>query len=191
MNNRSIIFFSAIAFGVAFSWFFIWPKLGSIETIKKDLDAASQERVVLQETIDNISSQANFYRSLTEEQIELLNLAAPSYPDEINLVDLLYKKIADKGMIANEVTAEPQRAAPSSVQSPASERPLEVTVSISATGSYGSFKELLAELENNLRIMDIESIVIDNNLEEDGGSSPTFSITGNAYYITESMTSGN
>lgn len=186
MNTKSIIYFSAVGFGVLFLWFFIWPKVQGIESIQNDIKAQEAEKIVLEETTDNIEDAYNFYINLSEEDQELMNTALPEVPDRINLANTLYRMISENGLVSNNVSVT--EAGPSQVLDTNAATIHKVSISINADGSYDSLKELIKTMEENLRITNITTIGIEASADTGEDSSintQSFSINAEVYYLPE------
>jgi len=174
MKVNSIIFFLSVAVGLGLAWFLIWPRAQVIDGLRSDVSQQREDLAVLRQTETSIRDNFDFYSGLKPEDIEPIELAVPSYSDEVNIVNILNDVAEQNGMVVNTITALPQTsrsASPSSFST--------VRVNMQLQGSYSSFQEFIKSSEKILRIFNITNIEIVSQADSD---IPTFTVSGNVYY---------
>ncbi|MDX1535587.1 MAG: GspMb/PilO family protein [Candidatus Spechtbacterales bacterium] len=184
MNTKSIVYFSALGFGILFSWFFIWPEFQGIEDTRLKIEAAEERKSILQETRSNIENSSDFLDSLTSSERHLLDLALPGEPDRINLANVIYRMISEHGLIANRVSVELESSSRASASDDSGVS--EVSIIMGVDGSYEALKSFLVAMEENMRITDVGSVIIESDDQPEDRRPPVYSfdIQGKAYYLS-------
>lgn len=144
----AIFIFIILAAGVAL---FGWPKyqevqLASSEVKIKKLEAQDKEKYF--SDLNSISNKLDGY-SL---ELAKIDAALPSEPDIPALFNFLQKESSQSGLILKNLT---WGGVASFEQSAGIQK---ITFSLSLAGSYSSFKNFLANLRNNARLFEVESI---------------------------------
>jgi len=174
MKTNSMTFLLSVVVGVGLAWFLIWPKAQDIDGLRSDVSRQREDLAILHQTEDSIRDNFDFYSGLRPEDIEPIELAVPSYSDEVNIVNILGDVAEQNGMVVNTITAVPQT---SRTTSPSSFSTVQVDMQLQ--GSYLSFQEFVKSSEKILRIFDITGIGITSQIDQD---LPAFSVSGNVYY---------
>lgn len=158
-NIRSTVFFASVAVSLAFAWFFIWPTLQGIDSAKKAIEIESEDLRLLEEARDDMRNAAAFFSALSVEEKELIELAVPSFEDQINAVVVLDRMARENGLSVNGIST-------GTVTTQADKQILgKIPVSLGVKGSYPSLKAFLVRAEKSLRIFDIENITIGKDEE--------------------------
>ncbi|MEX0877648.1 MAG: hypothetical protein WDZ40_02150 [Candidatus Spechtbacterales bacterium] len=175
-NTRSTVFFVSIVVSLVFAWFFVWPSLQGIDAAKKAIELEREDVAFLEETRAEVHRAASFFSSLGPNERELIELAAPSFKDEINAVVVLDRIARENGLSVEDIRTG---------NSPVAEGEIlrKISVTVIAEGSYSSVKAFILRAENSLRIFDVERVIINSNDEEaENPGLLSVEILGNVYF---------
>lgn len=145
-----------------------------------------KEEVILE--LEKLVQKTEEWRSelfQEEESIETLDLFLPDEKDLPNLIVSLESLSAGNGMILKSISAQGDQRRPSlkSSQDGSSQGSFEsLDLTLEMSGSYSAFKSFLRGLENNIRIMDVESIGFGSDDSADSIGNFSFTVSGTVYY---------
>lgn len=182
LKPLTIITLSLFIAAVALGWFFIIPNVRQIGVLQDGLVQEKEDLAILQQAGAAIEGAQNFYAGLSEKNIKLLSLAAPSAPDKHDLAFQLNRHAAESGVILREIVV----ADPLAAREGTSGVLFAVPITLQLEGSYTTLKAFLVNVEQSLRIFDVMKISINSiEAEEEGGGTFSFEVSGNAYYAAQ------
>ncbi len=158
MDKRgSILIILLLALGL-FVWRLFWPTFGQVYSL-------FQERNLWQtklEQANDLSRKLGILQqeySANEEEMNKIKTAVPMNEDTPALLVQLEALASQNGLILNSVNfLTPENQKKNNAQAIPSAAVKTTRVDLSLSGSYGSFKNFIKAVENNLRIMDINFI---------------------------------
>jgi len=175
-NSKDTIYISSVIIVLLFAWIFIWPNVQNIEELNVQINKEQRDVEVLKETQTSILKARTFFSGLGDETRELVNLAAPEFPDKANLINILNNLAFQNGLIVNSIKAEEEQVSKKKAN-------ISVLASMPTVmvleGKYISLKEFIGSLEKSLRIFEVDNIDIQT---KPGADLDVFTLTGRAYY---------
>lgn len=179
MRPTSIITISLVLGSLALAWFLVVPNVQNIMVMRNELVSEQEDLLVFQQTGVSVESAKRFYANLSESEKRLISLAAPASPDKHDLIIILNRFAEDNGLILKSITVDDSTKSEIVDDSLAS-----VSASLELEGSYEAFKAFMKNVEDSLRIFDIDSVKIG---APDGGDITrlTFEVSGDAYYTPQ------
>ena len=157
--------------------FAIRPSLVTFMKTRKDISEYKKYSADLETKIQHLNGAKNIY-DRNQNSIELLDKAIPLEPEDDKLISSL-----DYHAIKNLLIIENLNFGYSKDVNPAS-----INFSITATGAYTDIEKFLADLDNILRTITVESLEIKPE-EENNSESTTKAVTavikGKAYYSVD------
>jgi Tfp pilus assembly protein PilO len=165
----------------AIAIFFIWSQpvfqeIKDLQAQKASFDEILSTAKQIQETRDALLSQ---YNAISQENLDRLNKILPSQPGSIKYIIEINNILGKNGMVLKSIDIK-ENAESGQVSFGEEKQPFEVLpVSIKATGSYKSFYSFLKDLDNNLRLTDINALSFSS-----GGTSDQydFNISASIYW---------
>ena len=194
--SRYIVIGEVVLIGLSGYLFLVKPKIDSIrslseaatereEKIQAEMSGYNREAGALQEIVSR-------YRNLTTEELEAINALLPDGPDLQGLMTQINVLVKSNGLLlssmsfAEDAADSPQTRGRVEITEKApsdkgrDSQLAEVLLTVKVTGaSYPGFKNFLAALENNLRIIDAQSVKYDPK-------SGAIELTLKTYYLTPS-----
>lgn len=148
--------------GVVFYWY-IDPTYGSIRDLRKEeatLNAALSRALELQATRDQLLSR---YNTFNPEDIARLEKMLPDHVDNVRLALDMDSLAAQYGMRIRNVSIEKvdeqkNKSRQTKAVGPDERSYESMVLSFTVTGQYDTFRTFLADLEQSLRLVDIESL---------------------------------
>lgn len=200
LNRQATVLFLLIIFLLASLYWLVWPAWHKFEQAKSDLTSWKVKVEDARRTENEIAALVKKYEN--SEEAEKLLLALPAEEDRAGLLVQLEKLSSENGLILGSVEfleADAQAgaklvtgSAPSAgVVSAAGQNPASsvavgfetLGLVLRLSGDVGSLRNFLAAVENNLRIMDVQSIDFKiDGIEDILGQSTDFLIGLNTYY---------
>lgn len=141
--------------------FFAWsqPVFNEIKDFgaqKASFDEALSTSRQIQEARDVLLSQ---YNTISQENLDRLNKIFPSQPGSIKYVIEIDNILRKNGMVLKSIDIEEKAGGSQGVAFGVEKQPFEVLpISMKVTGSYKSFYSFLKDLDNNLRLTDINTL---------------------------------
>lgn len=170
---------------VLFSWFVLMPKVAQVNTVKAQLETFKQRDASLQTDLNKLEELVAKLK-MSGDQVAKLEEALPVELNTIRLNQLITKLGSDSGATLGELSIlskgdDVVAGNRELLKNPFGvERAVQkINISISATGNYEQLKSFLQKLENNARIMDVNSIEFASN--QDGLLE--LQINVNVYYL--------
>lgn len=167
MDRRIIITIGSFLGSILLGVFVIWPLVSSIIELKKDIQKQEKEIAAVQELINKTNQLSQEYQSMSDE-INMFFMALPAKQDVSYLLVQFESLVARNGLLLEAIDfgqkAEESLGMAETKASPdsaSSQKRSFVSSSVGAsiTGTYSAFKGFLADLEKNIRVMDVETIV--------------------------------
>jgi len=192
MDARLTTIIVMVAAAVFVFWGMLYPKFTEMQKMRDEIKNQEQEKVKVRSGVEDINEKIAAYEQLSSQDLEFLDKALPKNVDLANLYVHINSMLVSSGLSVRDIGIEEGAPANSGGEGEASESESAVEssselsyhivpISISATGSYESFKEFVLKTENTLRIMDVRS----SSFVADGGSSVSsfsFEIGAAVYY---------
>lgn len=151
---------------LAVSYFYLLkPKYDEIVLENNNIKSAQEaERKELDDYYDKVVDYIAEYKKIKKSDIEKISKLAPKDPDYEKLFTDFEKIIKEQGFILNSLSITPdERRADKKNNEPDAKadsskiKKIKIEADISGV-DYTSLKHLLGVIENNLRLMDIESL---------------------------------
>jgi len=166
---------------IAISGFLCWTEVLPVYDLTSGLkDLIAEKEIVLSaraEIAQKIKQLNEEYGSRYAElqRLALLLPKTKSLPEIISMVEAMFSQT---GNVIGEYLMSDASQAGSNLKT--------VTLTLSSEGTYGSFINLLNIIENNIRLLDVTSLDISENLES-AGSDPRLNlqIKGNTYWLQQ------
>lgn len=171
-NERSFLYIGgSIVVAVLVLLFLARPAYQDMITSKKDLDKKQTEIASLNQQIKNVGQVAADFKNTPAEKIATLNKHLPNSPDEATFVAQMEAigKSTRALVTGIDFSDAPVSAKKSAVN--------EVNVTIVAQGEYKQLMDLIASLEQNIRISTLHDVTIQNS-----GKTTTARITMSVFY---------
>ncbi len=170
MNRRLIITIVSFLASIALVIFVIWPLISSVMESRAEIQEREEQKEALQELVVKTQELTQEYQAMSEE-VNKFFLALPDQK-EVSYLLVQFENLAiSNGLLLESVkfgqeggeqeelgmgmTGMNNAAAGGSTQTRSF---ASGTVNISVNGSYAAFKGYLADLEKNIRVMDVEKI---------------------------------
>ncbi len=166
MDRRLIISIGSFLGSILLAVFVIWPLVSSIIALRDNIQEQEKEMAAIQELINKTNQLSQEYQSMSDE-INMFFMALPEKKNVSYLLVQFESLVGRNGLLLESVklgqdggkdlgmaeTGIPLEDSPSQKRSFVS-----IPVNVSVTGSYSAFKGFLADLEKNIRVMDVETI---------------------------------
>lgn len=154
-SSLVLFIFLAVAVFVALGYFFVWPEYGKLA----DLGSKVREKNLFLENKSNalasIKKLISNHNSISQDDREKLASMLPETVDEPGLF-VLFETLALKNKMALLALDISEREAAADLKNLGIK---EVFISANLTGGeYNDFKNLLGDLESNLRLLDIVAV---------------------------------
>jgi len=166
--------------------FFCYPKYKELSLLERQLEEKTRE---LQNQKDYFSNLKQTLENLKNYQtkFQIINSALPSESSLPTLFNFLQNSVSQNGLILKSIGATTQAYQPEiqtqeEAQIPPSEksrakRLKETQIALQVSGSYSSLKNLLSQLENSARLLEINSVLFSAPKEIKEGELPLFNFT--------------
>lgn len=176
-----------VAASVGIYFGFIDPAYKNIQVLKaqkKSFDAAVNNATQLTEKRDELVKKRNSFS--TEDMSRLKNLV-PDYVDSVRLIMEIDRIALKYGMSIRDVEVlgftPAQSVAASGIIGIAPKDYDKATLSFAVSSTYPVFKQFLVELENNLRITDVERLVFSVLQNVQAGDVYQFRVSLKTYWL--------
>ncbi len=143
-------------------YFYIDPTYTEVKTLRAEeatLNAALSRALELQTTRDQLISR---YNTFSPEDLSRLEKFLPDHVDNVRLVLDMDSMASQYGMRVRNVAIEKQEVKKKTTRTQAvgpDERSYEsMVLSFTVTGDYSTFRSFLKDLEQSLRLVDVESV---------------------------------
>ncbi|MFZ2887004.1 MAG: type 4a pilus biogenesis protein PilO [Minisyncoccia bacterium] len=182
---RTLISLIGVAGAVALFILFTKPAYDGVATLRAEnesYDLALEKAAELQRLKQSLLSR---YNAFNPQDIERLHKLLPDHVDNVRLV-LDLDTLASKHALAlqNVVISRPSSAEETrGVIGPSTQRHESLTFEFTTTGTYDRFKIFLMDLEDSLRIVDIESLSMTAGASAGGEPVYTFDIVLRTYWL--------
>jgi Tfp pilus assembly protein PilO len=156
-ERSSLILFISLAIVVfaALGYFFVWPEYEKITDLT---NKAEEQNLVLENENNTLASVKKLianYNGISQNDREKIASILPETVDEPGLF-VLFETLALKNKMALLAFDISEKEASADLKNLGIK---EIDISVNLTGGeYGDFKNLLGDLESNLRLMDIVAI---------------------------------
>jgi len=154
-----VIILVVVLFFVA-AYFVIWPVYGRINDNKNKLSSQRNLLEIQTEYLENLHKLISNYESIKENDKEKLSQMLPAEIDEPALFTL-FESLAEKNKMAMLAIDISEKEPKSEIKN-LGLKEVNIAVNLASNPSagdiYGDFKKFLADLEANIRLMDVVSI---------------------------------
>lgn len=181
MQRSSLISFLIFLVSLTIGFVFVWPEFNKTDILRSEKTSQENQREYLKDIVANIDELSAKYES-AQDDIEKLALAIPSSPQVPELLIQIEDLVKGNGMILGNIGFTLEGSTTSEEASPQN-GVKTIKLNVSADGNYANFKNLLKDIEDNIRLMDVIMFSFGEPDKETGFSK--FSISLNAYYIGE------
>lgn len=159
-TSSSLLIFLLITIFAVAAYFLIWPEYGRLTDARAKIISGKQSLEDEVKAFDDINKLLENYADISPEEREKIDAMLPEEVDEAGLFSL-FEVLAQKNkIIVLGVDISEKESAENLKNSGISEvhSSLNLTAGPGSEDSYGDFKKFLADMEANLRLMDIISI---------------------------------
>ncbi len=151
MIKKTFIIFFLLLLLILGAIFFWWPKYQEFNNLRLEIKEKEKE---LQHKENYFSELKNLSLKLKEysSELSLVDTALPVEPLVADFLNFLEKEIIRSGLILknlNLIGISPLKEE-SAIK--------KISVSLSVSGSYDAFKNFLSVLQNNSRLIEVESV---------------------------------
>ena len=187
---KNIVIFILLLVFVAILVFLDLPKFQNILDLRREVETEKERFSEKQLLLAKIEKLEKKYQE-AEESLEKVNYILPSSQDIPNLIVQLEALVLEGGVAlesiqfseAKEVVQSRAERAHTTIKETSSVDYRIISIDLSLRGSYSAFKNFLKLVEENIRLMDINSINLSSESSEET-EIPIFnlSIKINTYY---------
>jgi len=176
--------FIAITFlGLAIILFFGWtmPIWNDIKELKAERSAYAKALISsrdLQDIRDRLLTQ---YNSISQEDLERLNVFLPTSVDAGGLITEFENRAQANGLTLKKISIQTQevtKTKSTTLKAPSESLFESAVVDLRVSGSYESFLSFLKDLEQSLRLIDVQQLSFISGTTD----SYEFNIQGKVYY---------
>ncbi len=168
MNKKPVIILISLLVIILLVFAFIEPLWGSIKGLRLDKTKQNQEIEKIEELLIKVSKLEQEYQELNDDA-EKISLALPKEKDLAYLLTQFETLASSNGLLLESIKFEEdiKQAAERGSSRKSSQKSIEPGIFIDApslslqvrlSGSYEGFKGYLSFLEDNVRLMDVQSI---------------------------------
>lgn len=184
-----LIFVIVLALG---SFFLIWPEIVKDQKIAKEfLPGKMEELALLNKYTAKIKELETLISNIDNQYGQSLNLLRQVLPEQAKVPELIAQLDAltrRSGFIINSIDVTESLASTASKKGvkTTNNTPLRLlNINLNVTGgNYPAFKILLDNIENNIRLLDLNSI----NFSNSSGEAVSYSLNLRTYYFVDSLT---
>lgn len=179
MQRSSLISFLIFLVSLTLGFVFVWPEFNKTDALKSEKTTQENQRENLKDILANIDELSAKYES-AQDDIDKLKLAIPSEPQIPELLIQIEDLVKSNGLVLGNIgfTLEGPTAEEGSSQTNGIRI---IKLNLNADGTYENLKNLLKDIENNIRLMDVIMFTFGEPDKETGFSK--FDISLNAYYL--------
>lgn len=139
---------------------FLIPKYKDIQNLRGERSSLTGLLVEEQEAVDAVGKLIRQYSSVTDLR-DVLSVTLPGGEGTASIVNQFQGIGSSNGMLMNSLSIRPLAIQPTGFEEIV--RPVgALRVSMNLIGNYESLKEYLKAVETNVRIMDVQSIQVEN-----------------------------
>jgi len=183
MSIKTIIIILAFLTSIGMIWQIVLPVYSEVKERQETLNSKKIELQKLQEVINKMNELVGVYKE-KETEIEKIWQILPKESDITGLLVQFESLSAQSGLFLSSINFSEVGQQQETAGLPEETQPQlpykTLSISIKITGSYDAFKNFLSNLENELRLVDVQSISFAPKGEINDIFD--FSLTGNVYY---------
>jgi len=186
MNSKTIMIILCLLTSILIVWQFVLPEYEQVSSLNNEISQLEQKVSKLEKLNAQLNDLMATYKQ-NEEMINKFYKVLPTGKDIPGILDRFELMSFQSGMILNSIDfsegTKQAGVADASAQgiSSISEQPLKaLTLSIKLSGTYDSFRVFLSNLENLVRLSDVQTISFSFSLEN--ADLADFSLAANVYY---------
>lgn len=155
MSSFYLIIILVILIFIALAYFFIWPDYEFLVGGKSKLLSQKNLLTTQNNYLENLKKLISNYESINSADREKLSLMLPKEVDEPDIF-ALFESLAGKNKMAILAVDISEKEPPAEFKS-LGIKEIDIAANL-AGGEYSDLKNLLNDLESNLRLMDIVSV---------------------------------
>lgn len=149
---------------LAVGYFATRPAWSNYQDAQAKMSALSDTNQKLNDSLNSLESFLNSFHA-NSGQVSGMNLALPvKSADLTNFIASLGDMAQTSGVVLSNFSVDENNAAQTKPTALNAVQP--VTVNLTASGNYSSFRDFMVRLENNLRLLDINHITL--KADQDG-----------------------
>lgn len=159
MESKNLIGAFVVGLALFAAWLFVWGKWQTVQALRETLIAREAMVAERQDALDNLQSEFDkFDEKLSGDSAEKFSAMVPVQRETAEIISTIDTITTGTGMSLIELDIREESRSRRGQKKEATE---EVTINIELEGSYASFKSFLGQLERNVRLMNVESLDID------------------------------
>lgn len=179
MQKSSLISLFVLVLGLSLAFIFVLPEWNKITILNNEQTAKEKQLADSRSLIANIDELSAKYEK-SKSDLEKLSLAIPSEQQLPELLIQFEDMIKGNGMIVNNVEFNDEGASTINEPSPLGDVKI-IRTKLAIEGNYSNFKNLLSDMEHNIRLMDMIAINFSQGAE---AGSMKFDVSLNTYYLS-------
>lgn len=148
------------------------PGVQEVLGLKKQIENQKKVLEEKQNLINTVEGLRSEYEN-NKETLDKLDYIVPGKQEIPNLIVQIEAIAAKGGLVLGEMRFKTEEKS--------SEKYNTLIIELSLSGDYASFEKFLSTIEENIRLMDVESITF-TSAESEGASLFNFGVIFNAYY---------
>ncbi|MCC7436786.1 type 4a pilus biogenesis protein PilO [Candidatus Nomurabacteria bacterium] len=184
---RQFFLLFVIAVSVGAFVIFVIPRYKDLQAMRKDVSSFDSRLATAERLKQSREELIAKYNSISKKDLDNLKILLPDTVDNIRLIIQIDSLATKNGMSSlrnveyDAAKTDPQ--AKPDVQQNVSQKPYgEFTMSFTTTGQYKNFLSFIADLEQNLRLVDISSVSFTEG-DKSLGDSLSYKITLKTYWL--------
>lgn len=179
MQRPSLIPFLVFLVSVAVGFIVVWPEWKMVNELKGEKVLQEGALEDIKDTIANINELSNKYDK-SEEDIDKLAIAIPPTPQIPELLIQVEELVKKNGLILGNIDFSVEGAKGEGLSQ---DEVGIIAINVSVEGTYAGLKNILNDIEKNIRLMDVVSVSFSKIDKETGFSS--YSISLKTYYLVK------
>lgn len=179
MQRPSLIPFLVFLVSVAVGFIVVWPEWKMVNELKGERVLQEGSLEDIKDTIANINELSNKYDK-SEEDINKLAIAIPPTPQIPELLIQVEELVKKNGLILGNIDFSVEGAKGEGLSQ---DEVGIIAINVSVEGTYAGLKNILNDIEKNIRLMDVVSVSFSKIDKETGFSS--YSISLKTYYLVK------
>ncbi|HAM95421.1 TPA: hypothetical protein DCP13_03380 [Candidatus Azambacteria bacterium] len=165
--------------GIGMLTWYVTPLYRDVLALRGSLAQKQQELIKKEETKVKVKEVLEQYETLAK-QAEKVNISVPTGKDIPSLLVTMEALATESGMVMDSLVFG--EAAPPAAPEAAVKKYRTLAINVSVRGTYSAFKNYLATIENNVRLLDITNVSFAGVGKEAGTDVMKFSIRMQTYF---------
>lgn len=160
-------------------WYVV-PLYDTVQVLRSTLEQKNQELAKKEETKIKVEEVLKEYEKLAKEA-EKVNLSVPSEKDIPSLLVTMEALASESGMVMDNLVFG-EVAQPASPERTTIQKYRAMAINVSVRGTYSAFKNYLASIEDNVRLLDISNVSFSGVAKDSTSDVMKFSIRMQTYF---------